>query len=104
MPGVEAAGEWEMKDKELLSIASGFRKGVLDKRISTGWCYAISASLIGYLEFCGYQCELVKGYVGDYGHYWIDLLDGRILDPTADQFGDSMPKVYIGIKPQNYKL
>ena len=28
-------------------------------------------------------------------HIWIRLADGRVLDPTADQFGD-YPPVYLG--------
>lgn len=91
-----------MNDKELILVADGFRKGVLEGRKSNNWCYAISAPLAIYLEFCGYPCELVCGYIGDTEHYWIALSDGRILDPTADQFNDSMPRVYIGIKPLNY--
>ena len=93
-----------MSDKELFSVADEFRKGVLGKRTSKNWCYAISAPLAGYLEFCGYQCELVKGFIGNYEHYWIALLDGRILDPTADQFNDNMPRIYIGKQPSDYEV
>lgn len=105
-----------MNDKKLISVADEFRKGVLDKhrRKSNDWCYAISAPLVSYLEFCGCPCKLVCGYIGDTEHYWIALPDGRILDPTADQFNDNMPepdnmpnpkmpRVYLGIKPSNYK-
>ena len=91
-----------MKDNELLKMARGFRKGVLNKSRSNNWCYAISAPLVSYLEFCGYPCELVKGCIGNKEHYWLGLPDGRILDPTADQFNESMPGVYIGEKPSHY--
>ena len=39
-------------------------------------------------------------------HVWLKLEDGRILDPTADQFtnmdGSAMPAVFLGKKPDWY--
>jgi len=90
-------------DKQLLSTALDFRRGVIENKKSTNWCYAISAPLEGYLNFIGVYCELTIGYIGDTEHFWITLPNGRILDPTADQFSDDMPKVYLGRIPNNYK-
>lgn len=97
-----------MEDKKLILVADEFRKGILNKRKSSSWCYAISAPLASYLRFCGYPCELVCGCVGDTEdyyteHYWIALPDGQILDPTADQFNGGTPRVYLGLKPNNYE-
>ena len=60
--------------------------------------------MVSYLEICGYQCALTKGYVGKMEHYWITLPDGRIVDPTSDQFSEDMPEIYIGVKPNHYKV
>ena len=43
------------------------------------------------------------GTVEGWDHCWLRLADGRIIDPTADQFGNGMPKVYIGTLPAGYK-
>ena len=97
----------ERKDfRELFEIAKGFRSGMLESKPSSAMCFAICAPLEGYLSFCGYDCRLVKGDVGDWEHFWIALSDGRIIDPTADQFsnpeGIKMPQIYIGPKPSWY--
>jgi hypothetical protein len=100
------------KDK-LHGIALGFRRGILGKRSSDMMCYAICAPLQGYLRMIGHDTEIVKGRLKPtkrvewlIDHYWLKLPDGRILDPTADQFnapdGGQMPKVYIGEKPEWY--
>ncbi len=88
--------------KELLKIARGFRKGMLSKKPSKEMCFAICAPLLGYLQFCGYDCLLIQGTVGDWEHYWIELPGGKILDPSADQFDNTMPDVYCGELPDNY--
>ena len=94
------------KENEIRRIATGFRKGILGKKSSKAWCFAVSSALVGYLELCGYPCQLVEGTVGDWGHYWLEY-NGIIIDPTADQFrtpeGKDMPPVYIGVKPAWYK-
>ncbi len=92
-----------MNDKGLLIISEEFRKGMIGNRSSEGFCYALSAPLTSYLEFLGFKCELIKGKIGGAEHYWIALPDGRILDPTADQFNDSISPIYWGLKPDNYK-
>ena len=92
-----------MKDKQLTSTALAFREGVIENKLSANWCYAISAPLEGYLNFIGVDCKLSVGYIGEIEHFWLTLSDGRILDPTADQFGEEMPKVYLGQIPANYK-
>lgn len=55
---------------------------------------------------------MIEGYVTASqditNHFWILLDDGRIIDPTADQFNEikkiNAPKVYLGEKPNWYML
>lgn len=90
-----------MNDKELKKFALDFRKGILGKRSSTSQCFNICAPLSTLLDMHGVENKVVRGEVGEYGnHYWIELADGRILDPTADQFNvfpnANFPKVFLG--------
>lgn len=98
------------KYKSLHDIALKFRKGVIGNTSSKDKCFMVAAPLCSYLRFCKYECRLIEGFVtiGEHitNHYWIELEDGMILDPTADQFnsvkGKDMPKVYIGERPDYY--
>jgi hypothetical protein len=101
-----------MTDKELIKITGQFTKGLLGKRKSNGMCFAVSAPLQGYLSACGLETELIEGEIkigkDIHNHCWLKLPDGRILDPTANQFktpdGKDMPITYLGKKPKWYKL
>lgn len=97
-----------MIDSELLRIVTDFRKGILGRRSPETWCYMVSAPLEGYLRVIGIQARLTKGYVGKWAHDWLTLSDGRIVDATASQFRapdkTAMPKVYIGLKPDWYRV
>jgi hypothetical protein len=94
-------------EKELREIVTGFRGGVIGKRSSDRMCLAVCAPLQGLLSAFGYETELVEGDFEHTNHYWLRLPDGRIIDPTADQFttptGARMPKVYIGELPEWYR-
>jgi hypothetical protein len=84
-----------MTDQELIEIATDFRAGILGSRPSTDMCFAVSAPLQGFLSaLYGIQTELEEVDFGDTNHVWLRLGDGRVLDPTADQFGKSA--VYLG--------
>ena len=88
-----------MTDKELRRCAASFRRGILGKRPSIMMCFAVCAPLQGYLSFLGVETELEEICVGDGNHFWLRLNDGRVLDPTADQFADYggfKGAVYIG--------
>jgi len=93
--------------KRIVRIAGDFRDGFLNKSPSNSMCFALCCALVGYLRFCGYDCDVDKGVIGDWNHYWIKLPKSLILDPTADQFkkpdGSPMPQVYYGEKPVWYK-
>ncbi len=84
--------EKKMTDKQLIRYATQFRKGILAGRDSTGFCLMVSAPLATLLEMHGVVCKMVEG--ANCHHCFIELADGRILDPTADQFG--LVPVYLG--------
>lgn len=96
-----------MTDSELQYIVSEFRRGILGRRTSYGMCFVICLPLRSYLAALGCDTELMEADFGHTNHIWLQLPDGRIIDPTADQFqtpeGGKMPKVYIGALPEWYK-
>jgi len=93
-----------VKDVELLKLVREFRMGIIESRHhSKRMCYMVCAPLAGFLEFCGVKCELVESEIiidsEFFNHFWIRLSDGRVLDPTIDQFnrrGIRRPPVYLG--------
>lgn len=95
-----------MTDKQLIKKTALFTKGMnmgIDRM-----CYAISAPLHGYLTFIGVECSLIECEVTTptelWGHYCIELKDGRILDATAGQFkGLNLPNIYLGQLPTSYR-
>lgn len=100
------------KRDPIYRIAVDFRKGILNGKPSNWMCRAVCLPLQGYLGILGYEVELRDGVLFDTDgdelyHTWLRLPDGRILDPTADQFneamGKSMPPVYIGELPEWYQ-
>lgn len=102
-----------MTDKEILSIAKGFRRGLLGKHKPDMMCYAVSNPLAAYFNFLGIRCGAYECTVDFpehemfYGHWIIVFPDGKILDPTASQFnkhGMNMPDIYMGAVPANYKM
>jgi hypothetical protein len=100
----------KLNDKTLIQLSTQFRYGVIGRKSSSKECYKVAAPLCAYFKFLKVECSLIEGYVtiGEAitNHYWLALPDGRILDPTADQFNEvkkqNMPKVYLGEKPQWY--
>jgi hypothetical protein len=97
-----------MRDKKLLRIVSGFRDGILQGRSSAYMCYAICAPLQGFLSLARVHTSLVHGWIdlGDHNvdHVWLEMEDGRVIDPTADQFPLSLPPVYLGQLPTQYNV
>jgi hypothetical protein len=95
-------------DKALLGMVSGFRTGILNGGSPNFMCFAICAPLQSLLSIEGIEVALIKGWVdcGDYDmeHVWLQLEDGRVLDPTADQFPLSLPPVYLGEQPAQYNI
>lgn len=92
-----------MTDEELIEVATEFRLGMIGEGSSEGCCFMVSAPLAGMLRaIYGVPCDLVESDHKDmdtacYQHVWIKLADGRVLDPTFDQFCSEDPvPVYLG--------
>lgn len=89
-----------MTDAELIEFATEFREGLLDGHPSNWMCFAVCAPLLSLLRLHGVDAELVEGDLGVCNHVWLRLPDGRVLDPTADQFNahqiEQLPPVYLG--------
>lgn len=92
-----------MTDKQLLRTASEFRKGLLGNHPSDCMCRVVCYPLCGLLHTMGVDVEILDVEVGGALHAVIELADGRILDPTADQFGIGLPPVYLGKLPDVYQ-
>ena len=89
-----------MTDKGLIRMAAQFRKGLLGKHSSHLKCAMVAYPLESLLSMMGIECKarevkLSRHIIGN--HVFLILSDGRVLDPTADQFGEA--PVYLG-KPQ----
>ena len=90
-----------MTDAELIEFATEFREGILDGGPSWMMCAAVAWPLAGLLRFYGMEVETEQGETEECNHVWIRLPDGRVLDPTADQFNlferyGELPAVYLG--------
>lgn len=87
-------------DKQLRRMCEEFRDGILGDKDSYLMCHVVSYPLQGFLASCGIECEITVGDIGFANHVWITLADGRIIDPTIDQYSqyDWCPKVkvYVG--------
>lgn len=89
-----------MTDQELINFATDFRSGLLGGQTPCGMCFAVCAPLASLLRLHGVdaiETEVDLDHLsGEWASHWhIGLTDGRVLDPTADQFED-MPQVYLG--------
>lgn len=96
----------KLSDAEIIKIAKGFTKGILNGRSTVDMCFIVCSSLAAYLSGAGVECTLTEGCINhcenELHHYWITLKDGRIIDPTADQFG--LLNVWVRKQPSNYKM
>ncbi len=90
---------------EIKKIAQGFTKGLLGNKSTVDKCFMVCSPLSAYLSFCGIECTLTEGIINhceaELHHYWITLSDGRIIDPTADQFG--LLNIWAAKQPSYYK-
>lgn len=101
-----------MTDKQLKDCAIGVRRGILGTEMSTWMCYAVAGPLGGALQRHGIELKFVEVEFKlpwrdvICGHCFLELADGRILDPTADQFSHvelKLPQVYLGKMPAVYE-
>lgn len=95
-----------VSDRRIYNIVREFRSGLLGPRGSgNSMCFAVCGPLVGLLNSMGVKAELRMAWlqlheIGSSNHFWIELEDGRVIDPTADQFnhllGERLPKIYFG--------
>lgn len=93
-----------MQDAAMIEFAQKFRDGILQGRPSDFMCAAICWPLAPLLEMNGVTVAVgltgaVRTSYGSCNHVWLSLADGRVLDPTADQFNNrrrKLPPVYLG--------
>jgi hypothetical protein len=96
----------KLSDGEIIEIAKGFTKGLLGKKPTTDMCYVVCSPLSAYLSLCGIENTLTEGAIlhceNQLHHYWVTLSDGRIIDPTADQFG--LLNIWVKPQPSYYSM
>ncbi len=100
-----------MTDKQIIKIASDFRRGIIGKNTSNDRCFMVTAPLQSILDMYGIETKIIEGELelneNLHQHFWLELNDSRILDATSDQFktptNEEMPKVFLGQKPKWYK-
>lgn len=86
------------QQKAIHQYAARFRKGMLGKQPSDGWCYCLCTALQGALSFEFQQdTELLLLDFPRTNHVVLRLEENLILDPTADQFPETRQAgVYLG--------
>lgn len=91
------------RDGRIIKAATEFRIGMIGDKESAGYCGMICWPLATMLamEFAmDFQTTSREDIELDDGsttnHIWIVMPDGRVLDPTMDQFGAEHPPVYLG--------
>jgi hypothetical protein len=93
-----------MTDRELVRVATEFRKGLLGGESPDRMCFIVSAALEGYLSALGVDVTLERVQFPTIDHCLLRLGDGRVLDATADQWRRvKLPPVYLGPMPTTYQ-
>ena len=114
----------------LQQVVSDYCSEIMPKQSSDDMCYIMCISLQAILELMGHSCFINQGsfslsadYVNNIAdierrtllqsqdntvnHYWMELEDGTLIDPTADQLArlyglPELPVHYVGDKPDWY--
>ena len=93
-----------MTDAELIGFCRDFRHGVLGQNAAgDGACAIICWPLASLLRISGVDAICRDGEFNEdsaapfANHVWLELPDGRVLDPTFDQFCSEEPvDIYLG--------
>lgn len=95
---------------EIHKLATDFTKQALENYHPDHMCFTICYPLSLYLENLGYQNTIACGsYNNDnhikHGttHFWLQLRDTTIVDPTIGQFNENEFRVYVGQKPDKFR-
>lgn len=92
--------------RQMRKVIRAFREGVLRGKQSPHMCFAVCLPLEVFLNHFGYKVSLREVEFPNTNHAFLEMQDGTIIDPTADQFNSEVvkfPKVYIGPMPEIYK-
>ncbi len=96
-----------MTTKQIAKNAKIFSHGILAGRSTDRMCFMVCAPLEGYFNFQGIKCRMVEGTVADNHHYWIELENGLVIDPTANQFrwswGERLANLWCEKRPDYYQ-
>jgi hypothetical protein len=97
-----------MNEKELMIVITDHVDYLLEiaKVKHAGNCLLMSQFVQFHLELLyGIRTKIQPTWVSTEDdlvfHYFVEMRNKRIIDPTASQF-KGMPKVYIGERPKNY--
>lgn len=94
-----------MTDAELITTCRDFRGGLLGEgKSGLGMCAVVCLPLSSFLSaVCSVKAECFICDHADHptspslNHVWMELADGRVLDPTFDQFCSDEPvDIYLG--------
>lgn len=88
-----------MQKSEIKAYAKQFREAFLRGTPSYRMCAALSGPLCSALNLLGVDAHLRAADMGGIEHIYLQLPDGTVLDPTADQIEGAdarLPPVYLG--------
>lgn len=118
-----------MTNEELSNWVKEYTESFLEEETSDDCCFMIGIALQPLLEMMGVSCDLVNGSFDvsesalggmseerrqlmidqdmTTNHYWIETIDGLVIDPTADQLSriyglPELPMGFVGKKPSWY--
>lgn len=122
----------EKEIAELSELSKEFCSGLLNGKSTDDQCFIACAPLVSFLDYSGYNVELMigqfllnKDFVDSMkdderkqllieqsyqvNHFWIEIDNNMILDPTADQLHRlyGLPKLkanFVGNKPDWYPI
>lgn len=94
----------KLSREEVKEICEVFTTTVLKKTDRQGMCFTLSYTLGLHLEILNVEAKIVLGTYKEQGHYWLELEDGTIVDPTIQQFEPDFLGVYFdAVKNENFK-
>lgn len=81
-------------------LKPAYRDQWTPERPTTGYCYVVAEVAYHYLAPEGCRPYVMKTGDGE-THWFLRCADGRVIDPTDDQFDE--PVDYTQGKPQNFQ-
>lgn len=93
-----------MDISNLEELATIFTQNALGKESPKSMCFTTCYPLSLYLNINGIENSIRHGICENRRHFWIEVSDKSIIDPTVKQFkfGENLSNVYLGVKTNNY--